>query len=263
MNYLSKNEAMQLVCDIGRKMYQRGFVSANDGNITIRISDTTVVATPTGVSKGDLTPDKLLVCDFDGNVLEGTWKPTSELPMHLQVYKEDNTIMSTAHAHPTFLVVMANLGADLDMALTPATTAISGRIPCVPYCNPGSVELAETVGKYVKDYNVVTLANHGPIAWGRTPIEAWYTLEDAESYAKIAVIQKFLVGSYRPISKPQIDLLAATHDVTINPNRLVKCPETTNNEEAGISFETYRVPGVTLNEETINAIATRVAEILR
>lgn len=263
MNYPTKMEAMELVCDIGRKMYQRGFVSANDGNITVRIGDNTVVATPTGVSKGDLTPDKLLVCDFDGNILEGTWKPTSELPMHLQVYKEDNTIMSTAHAHPTYLVVMANLGADLDMALTPATSAISGRIPCVPYCNPGSVDLALTVGKYVKDYNVVTLANHGPIAWGRTPIEAWYTLEDAEAYAKIAVIQKFIVGSYRPISKPQITLLAETHDLVINPKRLVNCPETTTNEAEGISFESYRAPDVTLNDETIAAIAARVAELLK
>lgn len=263
MEFLTKQQAMDMICDIGKKMYQRGFVSANDGNITLRIGENTVVATPTGVSKGDLTPEKLLVCDFDGNVLEGTWKPTSELPMHLRTYKEDNTLMSTAHAHPTFLNCIANLGADLDMAITPATAAISGRIPCVPYCNPGSNSLADAVGPYVKDFNVVNLSNHGPIAWGRTPIEAWYTLEDAEAYAKIAVIQKFIIGSYRPISKEQIKVLAETHNLTINSKRLVNAPETTTNTELGFSFNAYQPQPVTLNDATIDAIAERVAAILK
>ncbi len=260
-SYPSRKEAAELICEIGKKMYMKQFVSANDGNMTIRVGDDTVVATPTGISKGDLTPEMLLLCNFDGKILDGTYKPTSELPMHLRTYREDDKIMSTAHAHPCFLNCIANLGAELDMALTPATAAISGRIPVVPYCNPGSDSLANAVAPYVKDYSIVMLANHGPIAWGKNPIEAWYILEDAEAYAKMAVIQKFIIGSYRPISKGQIQTLADTHDLTINPKRLVNAPESTTNTEPAFSFNAMDT-GVHLDDASVEKVARRVAEIL-
>ena len=127
--YISEKEAKELICSIGRKMYQRQFVSANDGNITIRVGEREVIATPTGVSKGDLTPEMLLKVDFDGNILEGTMKATSELPMHLRVYNENDEVMSTAHAHPCYLSIFANMGMELDLPITPATAAIGGTIP--------------------------------------------------------------------------------------------------------------------------------------
>lgn len=263
--FISEQEAKEVICDIGHKMYARQFVSANDGNLTIRIGEREVIVTPTGVSKGSLTPDMLIKADFDGNILEGTWRPTSELPMHLRIYKENDDIMSTAHAHPCYLNVFANMGLELDLAITPATAAISGRIPVAPYCNPGSDELADSVAPYVKDYNVILLANHGPIAWGKTPIEAWYTLEDAEAYAKMALIHKFIIGSdsYRPITKDQIMLLAETHDLVINPKRLVNAPETSTNHEPAGSLDAYKGFPVTLSDETIDKLAEKLAEKMR
>lgn len=261
-DYISKKEAKDLVCAIGKKMYDRQFVSANDGNITIRVGDRQVIATPTGVSKGDLRPEMLLLVDFDGNILEGSYQPTSELPMHLRIYREDDSIMSTTHAHPCYLSVFANMGLELDLAITPATAAISGRIPVAPYENPGSQELAECVAPYVKDFSVVLLANHGPISWGRTPVEAWYTLEDAESYAKMALIHKYVTGSYRPISRGQIELLADTHDLKINPRRMVEAPEKTNNREAAGSLNAVE-RGVHLDSESIEALAEAIALKLR
>ncbi|MDO4321324.1 MAG: class II aldolase/adducin family protein [Lachnospiraceae bacterium] len=261
--FISEKEAKEMICSIGAKMYQRQFVSANDGNMTIRIGEREVIATPTGVSKGDLTPDKLLKVDFDGNILEGTWKPTSELPMHLRIYKENDSVMSTAHAHPCYLNVFANMGMELDLSLTPATAAISGRIPVAPYRNPGSRELADSVAPYVKDYKVVLLANHGPIAWGTTPIEAWYTLEDAEAYAKMALLHKFVVGTYRPITKEQIRILAETHDMVINPKRLVNAPETTTNGEPAISLDGYDASALRLSDETIEKLAEKLAEKMK
>lgn len=261
--YISEDKAKEMICSIGRKMYMKQFVSANDGNITIRVAENQIIATPTGVSKGDLTPDMLLKVDMDGNILSGYLQPTSEIKMHLRVYHENNDIQSTAHAHPTFLGCFGNLGADLDMPITPATAAISGRIPIVPYCNPGSIELADAVAPYVKDYNVVILANHGPIAWGKTPWEAWYTLEDAEAYAKMAIIQKYIMQSYRPITKEQIRILADTHDLIINPKRLVNAPDETTNTDPGISFDALSLPKVSLDDETIKKLAVELSHLMK
>ena len=257
--FISEKEARELICSIGKKMYQSGFVTANDGNMTIRIGEEEIIATPTGVSKGDLTPDMLLKSDFEGNIIEGDLKPTSELQMHLTVYRENDEIMSTAHAHPTFLNVFANLGLELDLPITTATAAISGRIPVAPYANPGSLELARSVIPYVKDYNVIMLANHGPIAWGRTPIEAWYTLEDAEAYAKMALIHKFIVNApIRPISKEQAELLFDTHDIKMNPNRLVNVPESTNNQDPGRSLDAFENKGIHLDDESLSKLADMI-----
>lgn len=261
--YPSKEEAQKLICEIGKKMYMKQFVSANDGNMTVRIADDRVVATPTGISKGDLSPEMLLVVSLDGEILEGTYKATSELPMHLRCYRENPALQSTAHAHPTFLNCIANLGAELDMPITPATAAISGRIPVVPYCNPGSDALADAVAPYVKDFSIVMLANHGPISWGKNPIEAWYILEDAEAYAKMAVIQKYIIGGYRPISREQVETLFATHDMVINEKRLVNLPSETDNTKPAVSFDALKINPAALNDESVERIAKRVAELLK
>jgi L-fuculose-phosphate aldolase len=261
--YPSDADARAMICDIGRKMYQRQFVAANDGNMTIRVGREALIVTPTGVSKGDLTPDKLLKVDFDGNVLEGTLKPTSEMPMHIRIYGENDEIRSTAHAHPVFLSCFANMGAELDLALTPATAALSGRIPVAPYCNPGSRELADSVAPYVRDFSVVMLANHGPVSWGRSPLEAWHILEEAEHYAKLAVIQKYIVREFRPVSKSQIKEAAARHGVTINQRRLVAAPDATNNTEPAVSLSAKQISGITLDDATIERIAEAVADKLK
>jgi L-fuculose-phosphate aldolase len=256
--YPSDTKAKEIICSIGRKMYQKQFVAANDGNLTIRVSKDAIIMTPTGVSKGDLTPDMLLKVDLNGNILRGsssTYKPTSEMPMHLRIYREDDAIMSTAHAHPIFLSCFANMGAELDPALTPATAGISGKIPVAPYCNPGSYELADSVAPYVRDYSIVMLANHGPISWGTSPLAAWYILEEAENYAKLAIIQKYIVREFRPITKAQIKEVADTHGMVINPKRMVNAPDTTTNTEHGTSLADRPIPGVSLDEDSVVRVA--------
>ena len=256
--YPSDQKAKEIICDIGRKMYQKHFVAANDGNLTIRVSKDAIIMTPTGISKGDLTPEMLLKVDMEGNILRGVFKPTSEMPMHLRIYREDDNIMSTAHAHPVFLSCFANMGAELDLALTPATAAISGKIQVAPFCNPGSQELAESVAPYVKDYGIVMMANHGPISWGYSPLEAWFILEEAENYAKLAIIQKYIVKEFRPITKAQIKEVADTHDIVINPKRMVNAPDVTTNLEPGTSFAERPIPGVSLDDESVERIADAV-----
>ncbi len=227
--YPTDQEAKDLILTMGQKMVQASYVTANDGNISIRVADNAVWATPTGVNKGDLTAKHLIKVAIDsGKVLEGEWKPTTEMEMHLNVYRTDNEIMSTVHAHPENLSVLACAGIELDLPTTPAACAISGRVPVVPFCCPGSKALAESVIPYVKDYNVVNLANHGPMAWGRLPHEAWFRLEDAEASARLA-LRLLEIGRFRPISAEQVQEVFRFHHIRMSDVATVcACPTTTN-----------------------------------
>ena len=229
-------EARELILNIGQKMVKSSFVTANDGNITVRVSDNAIWATPTGVNKGDMTHETLIKVAIDsGKVLEGTWKPTTELGMHLNVYRTDNEIMSTAHAHPLNLSVLACAGIELDLPSTPAACAIAGRIPVVPFSCSGTKALADSIIPYVKTYNVVNLANHGPIAWGRLPKEAWFRLEDAEASARLA-LKLLEIGRFRPISTEQVQEIFSFHHIRMSDQATVCACDQTDNQKAGIPF---------------------------
>ena len=237
--YPTNEEAKKLIIDIGRKMHETRMVTANDGNITVRVGDDEIWATPTGVNKGDLTEDMLIrVRISDSKILEGTWKPTSELEMHLNVYRADNEIMSTAHAHALYLSVLACAGIELDLPTTPAACAISGRVPVVPYRTTGGMELAECIIPYVKDYHVINLGNHGPLAWGKTPNEAWFRLEDAEASAHLAVLL-MQIGRVRPLNKAQLEDLFVSHNIPMTEAGTVMCTDSNANQEPAIPFSEY------------------------
>lgn len=237
--YISDREAQELILSIGRKMSQSGFVTANDGNMTMRVAEDAVWATPTGVNKGDLTADKLIKLRIsDGKILEGTWKPTSEMQMHLNAYRADNDIVSTAHAHPLNLCVLACAGIELDLPTTPAACCISGRVPVLPYHCSGSPELAQSIIPYVKDYHVVNLGNHGPIAWGKTPMEAWYRLEDAEASARLA-LELVKLGRFRPLSGEQVQELIHFHGFDVSPAATVRDYMTTDNQQPAVRFTDF------------------------
>lgn len=237
--YPTDKEAKELILSIGKKMSDSRFVTANDGNLTVRCGEDAVWVTPTGVNKGELTEEMLIkVRISDGKILEGTWKPTSETLMHLNVYRADDTIVSTAHAHPLNLCVLACAGIELDLPSNPAAVCISGRIPVVPYECSGSVALAESVIPYVKKYHVVNLGNHGPIAWGKTPKEAWYRLEDAEASAKLA-LELVKLGRVRPLNSAQVQELFAFHHVDITQEATVRKYEGDENQQKAIPFTEF------------------------
>jgi len=202
--YPSDDEAVQLIVTIGHRMYQRGFVSANDGNITVRVADNALWATPTGVSKEDLTPQNLIKIDLDGNVLEGTWKPTSETLMHTACYKANDALVSTAHCHSPYALLCAIAGVSLDVAYGSEPVAVIGKVPVAPYALPGTDALAQSVVPFVKDYRGCLLANHGALTWGEKPIEAWYRMEALESYAQLCLLMETMVGRARKLSEAQV-----------------------------------------------------------
>lgn len=235
-NYPSDLEAIALILNIGKKMSDSRFVAANDGNITVRVSDDAVWATPTGVNKGDLTADKLLkVRISDSKILEGTWKPTSEIEMHLNVYRTDDEIMSTTHAHPIYLSTLACAGIELDLPTNTSACCVCGRIPVVPFVCSGSQALANSIIPYVKKYHVVNLGNHGPIAWGKTPIEAWYRLENAEASAHLA-LELAKIGRLRPINAQQVQEMFSFHNVKFTNEATVREYDSLENQQPAVTF---------------------------
>lgn len=192
-NSYSAFQIKKQICDIGRRMYDREFVAANDGNISVRVSENEVWTTPTGVSKGFMTPDMMVKVDLKGKVLEGNRKPSSELKMHLKVYKEKPEVKAVVHAHPLTATALATAGIPLDKALLPEAIITLGIVPISQYATPSTEEVPESIADYLKDYNAVLLANHGALTWGRDIFEAYYRMETVEFYSKI-ILTTQLIG---------------------------------------------------------------------
>lgn len=182
------------ICNIGKRMFEREFVAANDGNISCKINENEILITPTGVSKGFMNPDMLVKLDLEGNVLQGDMEPSSETPMHIQVYKKNKDIEAIVHAHPIYATAFAIAGKALDKKLMPEVVVFLGPVPVAEYGTPGTEELPNAVEKYLENYNAVLLENHGTLTWGATLKDAYFATERLEFYAKLSTITKDIEG---------------------------------------------------------------------
>jgi len=202
--YLSSKKAKKAIIDIGQRMYVRGFVAANDGNISVRVSENEVWTTPTGVSKGFMNKDMLVKTDLEGNILKGDRKSSSELKMHLRAYKEDPNLRAVVHAHPPLLTAFGIAGISLNSPILAEAVITLGEVPVVPYAELGSNEVPEAIAPFVNTHNGVILANHGAVTWGDDPYSAYYRLESMEYYAKIVLITDKLLGNSNELSKDEV-----------------------------------------------------------
>ena len=206
--YINDYQAKELILDIGRRMYNKNYVAANDGNITCKTGTDTIWATPTGVSKGFLKSDELIKMRLDGTVLQqGELNPSSEIKMHLRIYNENPKVMGVCHAHPPVATSFAIAGISLDKPIYTETLLTLGTVPVVHYETPGSQGIPDSVAPYCKDYNAVLLANHGALTWGENLIEAWYRLESLEHYAMILMYTGHIIGKANALSCEQIQEL--------------------------------------------------------
>ena len=210
--YMSEKEAKEAIIDIGQRMYVRNFVAANDGNISIKTGDNEVWATPTGVSKGFMKKKMLVKVDLDGNILEGTLKPSSELKMHLRAYKENPDIKSVCHAHPPISTSFAIAGIPLDTPVLAEAVISLGDVPIAPYAELGSKEVPEAVAPFCHTHNGVLLANHGVVTWAEDAYAAYYRLESIEYYANILMITEKIIGKQNTLTQEQIDRLLAMRE---------------------------------------------------
>ncbi len=212
MNDMSDKAAKKAIIDIGQRMYVRGFVAANDGNISVRVGDNEVWATPTGVSKGYMKKKMLVKVDLDGRVLEGDRKPSSELKMHLRAYRENAAIRSVCHAHPPICTSFAVAGIPLDSPILSEAVITLGDVPVTPYAELGTEAVSEVIAPYCHTHNGVLLGNHGAVTWAEDAYSAYYRLESMEYYAKILLITDKILGAQNRLSDEQIDRLLAMRE---------------------------------------------------
>ncbi len=212
MEYLSEKQAKKAIIDIGQRMYVRNFVAANDGNISVKTGDNEVWATPTGVSKGYMKKKMLVKVDLDGNILEGTCKPSSELKMHLRAYQENEEIRAVCHAHPPVCTCYAIAGIPLTAPVLAEAVITLGDVPIAPYAKLGSREVPEAVAPFCHTHNGILLANHGAVTWAEEPYAAWYRLESMEYYANILLITEHILGRQNLLTDEQVGALLAMRE---------------------------------------------------
>ena len=192
MTYQAERE---LICRVGGLLYDRGYAAANDGNLSVRVGEDRLLITPSGVSKGRMTPDMLLVTDLDGQVVEGDWHPSSETKMHLMVYRRRPDAGAVVHAHPPVSTAFAVCRRGLETPYLAELAAGLGTVPCTPsFAMLSTDEVPESVEPYLPDHNAVLLANHGALAWGADLWEAFDRLETVEHTAKIVLNAEALGG---------------------------------------------------------------------
>ncbi|MBR6793910.1 MAG: class II aldolase/adducin family protein [Clostridia bacterium] len=201
-------EQKELICDVCHKMWQLGWVAANDGNVSVLLPDGTILATPTGISKSFITPEKLIRIDRQGSVLEAKegFRPSSEIKMHLRCYEKRPDVFSVIHAHPPGATGFAVAHKSMDMYNMIEDVAVMGSVPLTPYGTPSTMEVPDAIEPYLQEHDVMLLENHGALAVGSDVLTAFYRMESLELWAKITINAVILGGSY-DISRENIQKL--------------------------------------------------------
>jgi len=180
------------ICTVGRKLWARGYVDGNGGNISCRLNDEYVICTPTLLSKADLTPDDLCLVDMNGNQVAGMRARSSEILLHLEILKAVPQARAVLHCHPPHATAYAITGLVPPPCIIPEAEVFVGRIALAPYETPGTQKFAETVLPYVKDHNTILLANHGIVTWADTVTHAEWLAEVVDSYCHILILASHL-----------------------------------------------------------------------
>lgn len=196
----------QEICEVGHKLYSKGFVAANDGNISVKVNDNEYYCTPTGVSKGSLTPDMIIKIDGNGNKLEGELNPSSEIKMHLRVYQKRPDVMAVVHAHPPIATAFTVAGIPLDQYILPEAVLSIGDVPTCEYGTPSTMEIPDSLNPYIEEHDAFMLENHGALTVGCTLTKAMFVMEEVEFNAQICMYAR-LLGKVNEISDDKLDAL--------------------------------------------------------
>ncbi|MCD6386499.1 class II aldolase/adducin family protein [Candidatus Sumerlaeota bacterium] len=217
-------EIRELMCDIGRRAWQRGFVAANEGNFSVRISEDEVLTTPTLVSKGFMEPEDICKVDMEGNVLDARRgrKPTSEVIMHIGLYQRRSDIKAVVHLHPPYATAFAVAGEPLPKCILPEVEIFVGEIPIAEYGTPGTPELMESLLPFLENHDTFLLANHGALTAGKDIIDAYYKMEILESYCKILIILQ-QIGKIRQLNPEHMRRLLAIKERMGLSDRRLQC----------------------------------------
>jgi L-fuculose-phosphate aldolase len=182
----------QEICEIGRRIYNKGFAAANDGNITVRVNDNEVLCTPTMHSKGFLKPDDIATIDMKGNQIAGRKKRSSEALLHLEIYKQRPDVKSVVHCHPPHATAFAVAREPIPQCVLPEVEVFLGDVPITKYETPGGQEFADTILPFVSKTNVIVLANHGTVSFGENVERAYWWTEILDAYCRILMLSRSL-----------------------------------------------------------------------
>jgi L-fuculose-phosphate aldolase len=191
------------MCDIGRRIWHKGFCAGNEGNHSYRIGPDRVLCTPTGISKGFLKPDDICTVDMEGKQVSGKRKRTSEILMHLAIYKAREDVKAVVHSHPPHATAFAIAGVELPTCIHPEAEVFLGAVKTAKYVTPGDTRLGESLLPYVKDSNTILLQNHGTVTFDVDLEGAYYKLEIVDAYSRILLLAK-QIGSIRPLDASEM-----------------------------------------------------------
>ncbi len=201
-------EIKKQICEIGKRIYDKGMVASNDGNISVKLNDNEFLCTPTGVSKGFMTPEFICKVDRNGNVIQANpgFKPSSEIKMHMRVYKERPDVNAVVHAHPLYATGFAIAGILLTQPIMPEAVIALGCVPIAEYGTPSTEEIPDAVSKYLQSFDAVLLENHGALSFSDSLLNAYHKMESVEFYARLLYISTQL-GGPKELSKSQVERL--------------------------------------------------------
>ncbi len=205
---MTEYEIKKQICDIGKRIYNQGMVAANDGNISVRIGENEFLCTPTGVSKGFMTPEYICKVDAKGQVIQANpgFKPSSEIKMHMRVYAQRPDVMSVVHAHPVYATSFAIAGIPLTQPIMPEAVIALGCVPIAAYGTPSTEEIPDAVEKYLQSFDAVLLENHGALTYSDSLLNAYHKMESVEFYAKLLFFSRQL-GGPKELTPQQVERL--------------------------------------------------------
>lgn len=210
---LSYMDVRVQICDVCHKMWQKGWVAANDGNVSVKLSDGTFLTTPTGMSKSFITPEKLVHIDKEGSIIEALpgLRPSSEIKLHMRCYQERQDVGSVLHAHPPVATGYAVANKPLDEYSMIETVLTLGSVPVTPYATPSTYEVPEAIAPYLGEHDAVLLQNHGALTVGADVITAYYRMETLELFAQIS-LNAHMLGGAKELSRENIDRLISMRE---------------------------------------------------
>jgi L-fuculose-phosphate aldolase len=201
------------IVEAGKRLYKKGFVAANDGNVSVRLDGGRILITPSGVCKGDMDPGMMVVVDGDGKVLSGRLRPSSEMKMHLAVYRIRDDVRAIVHAHPPKATAFAVAGLPLDKLTLPEVVFSLGRVAFSEYGTPSTKQVPEAVVRVIGDAGAVLLANHGALTVGAGVMDAYFRMETLEHFAAITLYARLLGGERELSPKEEGELIRIRRDV--------------------------------------------------
>jgi L-fuculose-phosphate aldolase len=231
----SEVEHRRDICTVGRWFYERDYIAATDGNISLRLDSHRLLTSPTGVSKGMMTSEDLVITDFAGNKISGCRNPSSELAMHLLIYRLRPDVNAVCHAHPVTATGYAAAGLPLDKALLSEAVIGLGTVPLAQYGTPGTSELTDSIEPFVQSHDAILMANHGVVTCGVDLLTAYHRMETVEHFARVALVTELLHKQVL-LSRKDVDKLLVARARYGIETAAASCPITSD------SCEPDRIP---------------------